>query len=190
MTGPRWMLLALLALGLPRAGLAEPEGAQYVEALCTRCHGADLIHQQRLGEQKWRATVEKMISWGALVEDGAKETLIAYLSENYGPAAGSFERQRIEPEAAQAAVAPLSDGSFGGGDATRGEQRFARDCAACHGPEARGQLGVNLVDRYLLYRAPEFATILREGKRQLMPGRPLADPEVADLLAYLRTLSR
>ncbi len=187
----RYLLLALLGVALPGTGLAEEEGAQYVAAFCTVCHGADLIHQQRLTEKQWRAEVDKMVGWGARVEgDAMKETLVAYLAKNYGPDAGSGAVRRIETRVAQSAVAPLPDDAYGGGDAARGKQRFDQDCVACHGPDARGQLGVNLVDRYLLYRAPEFATILREGKRELMPGRPMDDAGVADLLAYLRTLPR
>ncbi|MDJ0848505.1 MAG: c-type cytochrome [Myxococcota bacterium] len=187
----RWMLLVWLAATLPGTGVAEEVGAQHVATFCTVCHGEDLIHQQRLGEEQWRATVEKMVGWGARVEGAAmKETLVSYLAKNYGPDAGPLPLRRIETQAARAAVAPLPDDPFAGGDATRGKQRFDQDCAVCHGPAARGQLGVNLVDRYLLYRAPDFATTLREGKRQLMPGRTIDDAGVADLLAYLRTLPR
>ena len=187
--GFRWMLLGLLVIALPGASVAELDGAQYVAANCTRCHGEDLIHQQRLSEKQWRATVEKMVGWGALVPDAdTRQALAAYLAAHYGPDAGPFAPARIESQAARAAVAPLPDDPFGGGDAARGKQRFEQDCVACHGPAAGGQLGVNLVDRYLLYRAPEFATTLREGKRQMMPGRPIDDAGVADLLAYLRTL--
>ncbi len=187
----RYLMLALLAVGVPAVGLAEEQGAQYVATFCTVCHGEDLIHQQRLTEDQWHATVDKMAHWGARVEGVAmKQAIVSYLASHYGPDAGSSPQRRIEPETARAAVAPLPDGPFAGGDAARGKQHFEQVCAACHGPNARGQLGVNLVDRYLLDRAPDFATILREGKREMMPGRPMDDAGIADLLAYLRTLRR
>ena len=183
-----WMLLLLLAVGLPSASVAEEKGAQYVETYCTVCHGEDLIHQQRLTESQWRAEVDKMAAWGAQVQDAAmQQTLVSYLAEHYGPESGVFAPGRIEPQAARAAVEPQSDKPFGGGDVARGKQLYAQNCMACHGPSARGQIGVNLVDRYMLYRARDFAAMARKG-RGLMPGRPVDDAGVADLLAYLRSL--
>ncbi len=189
----RCMLLALLTLGLPGAGGAEEQGAQVLSTYCNVCHREDLVHQQRLSEKQWHATVDKMVRWGAPLNDAAmKETLVSYLAERYGPDAGPPAQRRIAPHTARAAVAPLPDAPFGDGDAARGEQLFGRSCVACHGPDARGQIGVNLVDRYLLDRAREFATIVREGKGkdQLMQGQPIDAAGIADLLAYLRGLAR
>ncbi len=194
----RWIVLALLAVGLAHTsaaeeanvGAAQEDGAQQVAVLCTVCHGEDLIHQQRLTEEQWRATVEKMVHWGAQAQDPAtREKIVSYLSSHYGPDAGSHVPPRIETQAARAAVAPLPDGPFAGGDAARGKQLYDHDCIACHGPTGRGQIGVNLVDRYVLYRASDFATMARKG-RGLMPGRPLDDAQIGDLLAYLRELPR
>ena len=184
------MLLALLAVGLPTASAAEESGAQYVETYCTVCHGEDLIHQQRLSESQWSAEVDKMAAWGAQVQDAAmKQTLVSYLAEHYGPEAGAFAPGRIEPQAARAAVEPQPDEPFRGGDVARGKQLYSQNCMACHGPTARGQIGVNLVDRYMLYRAHDFAAMARKG-RGLMPGLPIDDAGVADLLAHLRELRR
>ena len=145
----RWMVLALLGVGLahPSAadeapvGAEEEEAAQQVAVRCTVCHGEDLIRQQRLTEEQWRATVEKMIRWGAQAQD-VKETLVTHLSRHYGPDAGPYAPRAVEPQAARAAVAPLPDGPFAGGDAGRGRRIYEQDCLACHGPNAGGQIGV------------------------------------------------
>ncbi len=187
----RWMLLAFLAVGLPLAGTADEEGAEHVAAYCTVCHGDDLIHQQRLTEEQWRATIEKMVAWGAQAKQAdLQDKLVSYLAANFGPDAGPFSPARVEAQTARAAVEPLPDDPFGGGDASRGKQLYSQDCIACHSPTAVGLIGLNLVDRYLLDRAHDFATIVREGRPPWMPGRPMDDAGVADLLAYLRTLPR
>ena len=36
-----------------------------IRARCSLCHTPDLIYQQRLPEERWRATVDKMMRWGA-----------------------------------------------------------------------------------------------------------------------------
>ena len=76
---------------LPVAGtqLGEfPDGPMKAVAdqACLRCHSTDMIRQQRLTEKQWTAAVEKMMRWGAPVENDAdKSAIIAYLSKHYGP---------------------------------------------------------------------------------------------------------
>lgn len=187
--GARLRLVLFLALMLSGGAVFAEEGADYVAAVCTTCHGEDLVHQQRLTEAQWTSTVDKMVSWGAQADDAdMKKTLVSYLSKNFGPDAGPFVLRRVTPYAARMALAPLPDGPYRGGDATKGKKLYDEACAGCHGPTARGELGMNLVDRFFLYRAPDFASIVREGQGEMMPGRPMDDAGVADVLAYLREL--
>lgn len=179
--------LLAATLALASASAAEEEGAEVVAALCSSCHGPDLIRQQRLTKEQWRATVDKMVSWGAQADDDdLKRSLVTYLSANFGPDAGPYAPKRISPSAAVAALQPLPDGPFAGGDAARGKKLYDADCAGCHGANAKGELGLALVDKYFLYRAPDFAKIVRDGRGELMPGRPMDDEGVAAILAYLR----
>ncbi len=85
------VLLLAVATALPPLGTkfkqlpAGPAKAK-VEAACYACHSADLLAQQRLTEKQWTAAVEKMMRWGAPVENDAdKSAIIAYLSKHYGP---------------------------------------------------------------------------------------------------------
>lgn len=166
---------------------ADDDGAEAVEALCAVCHRSDLIHQQRLDEKQWRATVDKMVSWGAQADDDdLKDMLVAYLSSNYGPDAGPFVPKRVASGVARAEIIALPDGPFAGGDAERGKALYDGDCSGCHAANGRGELGLNLVDMYFLYRAADFAQIVRNGRGEMMPGRPMDDAGVGDLLAYLR----
>jgi mono/diheme cytochrome c family protein len=85
------------------------------------------------------------------------------------------------------------------GDAQKGGQTFARACAVCHGPRGEGQLGPALANRAFLAAAGDgflTATILRGRGATRMPrfgvaatDHPkLAPDEVADVVAFLRTL--
>jgi cytochrome c5 len=62
----------------------EP-GRKIFEERCLLCHEADMTRQQRLSKQGWTREVEKMIRWGAQVSDAEKESLVDYLSGNFGP---------------------------------------------------------------------------------------------------------
>jgi mono/diheme cytochrome c family protein len=170
---------------VPQVAATSPE--QLVALSCTACHGADLLAQQRISPKQWEASVKKMVGWGAFVEDKEQPALVAYLAAHYDGSAAPY----VAPEAsedARAAVEPTDDGVFAGGVVGRGHELYMQVCAACHAPDGRGNaLGTNLVDRYLLFRAADFAAIVRAGRGR-MPAQPLRDPQIGDLLAFLRTL--
>ena len=164
---------------------ATSDAAQLVALSCTACHGADLLAQQRLTKKQWEAGVKKMVGWGALVEDKDQAALVDYLAAHYDGATFSPPEASAE---ALTAIEPTDDGAFGSGVAARGRDLYTQACAACHAPDGKGNaIGTNLVDRYLLYRANDFAAIVRAGRGR-MPAQPLADPQIADLLAFLRSL--
>jgi hypothetical protein len=86
------LALTLAACGLMSANtraawqdLPEGKGAELARERCVSCHEADLIVSQRLSRQGWTREVEKMIRWGAVVNDAEKEPLVDYLFSNFGP---------------------------------------------------------------------------------------------------------
>lgn len=160
---------------------------------CLSCHTEEMIAQQRLTPTQWGAVVKKMHGWGAPVEPDNIDALVAYLAATYGPSAGPYRVDTLSPAEAAAAVAPQPDGPFAGGDAKRGATTYHELCATCHADDARGAaLGVCLADRPLLYRAADFARIVRSGRGRMPAFREqdIPDPSVADLLGHLRTLGR
>ncbi len=64
-----------------------PRGEALVMARCSVCHSADLITQQRLPAERWEATVQKMIHWGAELSSDEAQLLQRYLSARYHPGA-------------------------------------------------------------------------------------------------------
>lgn len=78
---------------------------------------------------------------------------------------------------------------------SRGRQTYTTMCAACHGPDGRGGTeGATDLTRSPMVTAPDAATqlvaFLKVGRpERRMPPIALSDPEVADLAAFLRSVS-
>jgi mono/diheme cytochrome c family protein len=73
-------------------------------------------------------------------------------------------------------------------DAAQGRHLFLMNCAHCHGDDARGDEGPDL---HNLHRSDaRIHEVITAGIKGEMPsfGRKLGDPDVRQLIAYLRTL--
>ncbi len=207
MRAPRALALILIALlvacrgpraGAPASGAApnsvaagspdvDAARAKSVASLaCGTCHGLEMLTQQRLTLAQWQGNIKKMRGWGAALTDADADLLARWLARAAGPDAGPEQLEPVSARDAPAALAPMPDGAFARGDAARGARAWTASCAGCHGEDARGGLGPNLVDRPILWRAGEFASIVRRGGAA-MPGAALSDEEVAGLLAHLRS---
>ena len=156
---------------------------------CLACHTQEMLDQQRLTPQQWAATVKKMTGWGAPMEHEDPALLAGYLAARGGLDAGTYTLSETTPAQAEALVEPTPDGAYTGGDATRGEQVYRTSCATCHGMTGRGDaLGVNVVDRPMLYRADEFAALVKKGRNRMPETAGILPGDIAALLAYLRGL--
>jgi hypothetical protein len=82
-------MLALLSVyGIPLLRAQSPSlppgpEQEKVTDACTECHDARIVMQQRLSQAAWGKEVDKMIKWGALVEEADREAFIGYLSTNF-----------------------------------------------------------------------------------------------------------
>lgn len=168
------LVLLLAACHAPESAKTNTPIDPVIAANCTSCHGADLVDQQRLTPAQWTKTLNKMIAWGSPLppEDVPK------LSERLAAASGPYVPNQI-------ATTPVRDSEPSpNGNRQNGKALFATHCASCHGPNARGAIGVNLVDRPL----ENFAQTVRTG-RQTMPAFPsLTESELTDLRAHLQSL--
>ncbi len=83
---------ATFLAGVPAARADDfAPGAEHdlVAKACTACHvGAQVTSQHKSAEQ-WSETVSQMISNGAQIPDADFDKVVAYLAQNYGPAAPS-----------------------------------------------------------------------------------------------------
>jgi mono/diheme cytochrome c family protein len=170
----------------------SPEDASTAQRLavdaCQACHAGTMLSQQRLTPQQWQASVKKMRGWGAELTDAEADLLARYLASRYGPDAPPAAPAEVDAARAQAAIAPLPDGAAARGDLETGKRVYATLCASCHGADARGASPApNLVDTPILYRLPELAKVVREGRGRMAP-QTVDDEVLTSLAAYLRTL--
>ena len=84
---------------------------------------------------------------------------------------------------ASAATSPALEG-----EAKRGHRLFDRNCAHCHGDDARGDEGPSLYD--LKKSDARVTKIIKEGIKGEMPrfGAKFNDADIQALIAYVRTL--
>ncbi|WP_257212866.1 monoheme cytochrome C [Maribacter sp. 4U21] len=69
-----------------RTGLKASDGYMTVVNNCTNCHSAKLVIQNRMNEDRWRATIKWMQKTQNLWELGENEQIIIdYLVLNYPP---------------------------------------------------------------------------------------------------------
>lgn len=115
------LMAAMLGIGVSnnwqaslaaRQDLPAGKGVELANAKCVTCHEADLIMAQRLSKQGWTREVEKMVRWGASVNDAEKAVLVDYFSANFAPRKAAT--------------------SIATANAERGKQVFENKCLLCH----------------------------------------------------------
>ena len=82
--------------GAPKLTENLPTGTMQQKATtaCMECHEARIILQQRLSKAAWAKEVDKMIKWGAVVGASDHDTLIDYLSTNFGVDQPAYQAPR------------------------------------------------------------------------------------------------
>ncbi len=167
--------------GLP--ALTADEVKQVLELNCRSCHSLAYVDQQRMSAGQWTATLTKMRGWGALLEEPQVGQLATALASTRGPTAllPVFETREVAPFVVEAEK-PIPAGA-----AKRGQVTFMTRCLPCHGPDAHGGIGVNLVDRPLLQQPTYFAGFVNAGRGRMPPHADLGPVQLTELLAWLRT---
>lgn len=67
------------------ADLPSGPGKDAVMKYCTTCHSQEQATSLREGERQWGATIDKMTGMGAKIPDNAYESILGYLTKNFGP---------------------------------------------------------------------------------------------------------
>ncbi len=74
------VVLTACCLGADSASIEK--GRAEEKRSCLGCHGARIIHSQRLSRAVWGKELDKMARWSSEVKD--REPLLDYLVANYG----------------------------------------------------------------------------------------------------------
>lgn len=59
------------------------DGQKLLQERCTRCHSLDRVRQARKSEADWKATVERMVSKGAVLSAEELEAVVRHLAAAY-----------------------------------------------------------------------------------------------------------
>jgi len=84
------LAMLLVAAGTPATAqpanqLPQGEGRELVATACSQCHALSPIVSGREGQAGWRRHVYNMVLRGAQLRASEAETVIAYLTANFGP---------------------------------------------------------------------------------------------------------
>jgi hypothetical protein len=98
-TGLIWIFVAAFAAA-QISTVELPAGPMQRKARtgCTVCHDAHIIVQQRLSKAAWGKEVDKMIKWGAIVNQSDRDALVEYFSNNFPPDKPAYVAQRSASE--------------------------------------------------------------------------------------------
>jgi cytochrome c5 len=93
--------------------LPAGEGRDIAATACSQCHALNVITSMREGSTGWRRHVTNMVTRGAQLTPREADTVVAYLTTNFGPGSSP---------AAPAAVLPSGPG----------KELVEARCSACH----------------------------------------------------------
>jgi mono/diheme cytochrome c family protein len=184
-----------------QAALPTPESPEDIKAhdvfvrVCTKCHPAERATAEGRSRAQWEATIISMqTARGAVITPEEFDIVLDYLSKHFGrqsivipvgrgaqPAArgprshvGAADRHRVDESAAE-----------------RGKVTYVAQCAACHGPSARGtEKGANLIRSPIMLRdryGSAIGPFLKRG-HPVQTGASsggLTDAQITDLSHYV-----
>ncbi len=175
-----------------KAVAASPEanemGQRLFQTYCSQCHGSDAR-----GTKGFPNLTDKDWLWGGSA-DQIKETLVKG-RDAMMPAKGlkpDLDADQIKDIANY--VRSLSGLAADSIRVQRGKELYAPACAACHGPEGKGTIGLapNLSDNAWLYSSAEDTIIetITKGRVNRMPafGDFLGEAKIHLLTAYVYSL--
>ncbi|MGC1449657.1 MAG: helix-hairpin-helix domain-containing protein [Candidatus Sulfotelmatobacter sp.] len=90
--------ILFLVLNVPSepATLPPGNGQAIVQQKCSTCHALKVVTGKKASKQQWSTIVDQMITRGADVPDDDIETVVDYLTKNFGPSAGQAGAEKSE----------------------------------------------------------------------------------------------
>jgi competence protein ComEA len=86
----RWLFLVLLA----QNPLPDGQGKDVVERICNECHGPEKYIKKRLDKDGWEKVIQDMIEKGAQGTDKEFDSVVEYLTKNFGKKQSAAEERR------------------------------------------------------------------------------------------------
>jgi competence ComEA-like helix-hairpin-helix protein len=82
-----FLTFTVLCVATPqgRTPVSDAAGKAVVQKMCVGCHSLNVVTSKRATPDQWSAVVQQMVSRGAEGTDEQIDTVVRYLSDNYGP---------------------------------------------------------------------------------------------------------
>jgi cytochrome c oxidase cbb3-type subunit 3/ubiquinol-cytochrome c reductase cytochrome c subunit len=189
---------SMFACNQREQSLVERRGARVYQKMCAVCHGPNGAGYKAdrapgIMRPNFLGTVTDAFLRTAIVNGRPGTTMSAWGVERGGPLGASDVNALIafmrtwdrQPH-------PALDERPPGGDASRGQETFARECARCHGARGTNGMYVNIGSTQLLSTASNgFLRYAiqngRPGTAMLALGPTLGEGTVEDIVALLRS---
>lgn len=212
------LLVALASCGSPGPRVAEPPVVRPSEVAdfrvlysqnCSGCHGIDGrgALTVAIGSPAYLAIADSA-TIHRVIEAGSPGTAMPAFAQNAGGFLTEAQidilvsgiRERWANPAALGGETPPAYAAPQPGDAARGHNVFTTYCSSCHGSEGRGGRAGSIVDSsYLtLVSDQHLRTVTIIGMpalgapdwRSNVPGKPMSDADVTDVVAWLAAQRR
>jgi mono/diheme cytochrome c family protein len=141
------------------ASLPPGAGQELVATACTQCHAASVFTHLRWGKEAWRHQVYDMVERGAQVSPAELDTVVTYLTTNFGPGVPFPGQTPAHPALPPGAGADI----------------VATRCTICHSAER-----VTSANR----SRAQWTTVVA---RMVFFGAPLPGDQTQAVIAYLST---
>ena len=79
----------LLMISMPAQELPDGEGRAVVVKVCGGCHEASIVASKKLTRPEWADLVDQMLEKGANATQKEVQTILDYLSKNFGKETGN-----------------------------------------------------------------------------------------------------
>ena len=74
----------LFASAVPAQDLPAGPGKDILTNVCTQCHTLNRVTEKKLAKDEWNDIVDRMAAKGAKASDEEFDTLVNYLTKNFG----------------------------------------------------------------------------------------------------------
>ncbi len=198
------LLMLMLALVLPKMGYSEEmqqelSGSELWSQNCGRCHNFRGVHE--FDDAQWEVIVAHMRTIGNIPGDQARAILKFLQQGNNPPSEPVMKVVTNKME-----VSDMSQ-KMASADISKGKELYEMSCTSCHGMSGKGDgpAAVSLRPKPRNLSDPAYMGTLNDqylydviskgggavGKSPFMPGwgTTLSDKDIANIIAYIRSLS-
>ncbi len=111
--------------------LPDGDGKDLFSVACSQCHSLQIPLRLRNGPQGWKTMVERMIVRGAQLSPEESETVVNYLSRNFGPGTNPMVTKPL-PKTALARSSSSGSGDTVALPSGDGKDLVESRCQLCH----------------------------------------------------------